>query len=582
MLTSNAGLTTDPTLSPDGRFLAYASDRDGGGNLDLWIQPLSGDPIQLTDDPAEEREPAFSPDGAKIAFRSDRAGGGLYVMSALGREEPGLLAAGGRTPRFSPDGQWVAYWVGQTLRTTPGGKASKMFVVPAAGGTPRPVQAAFTNALLPTWSADGRHLLFVGRRDENSQLDWWVTSPDGDAATRTGALPAFAKHGINPVLATPSAWSPQGIVLFSAASGDSTNLYRARISPTEGLLSEAPERLTLGSAREVQPAAVGDRIVFASLNENVNVWSLRLDANAARVLAQPEQVTQHPTDAFVYSITDDAQTILFRSDRAGQGTVYTKDLETGRETVVVQRDQPSFAQHSLLYSALSPDGGRMAYRYMAGAEGTRRSFVDVVDLRTLNAKRLCENCGSVWDWSADGRKLLVARQVGERQGAPVDLVDAGTLQRREFLAHPTWGVFRAQFAPDDRWVAFHSGGDSPIRQVFVAAVGDERAARPEEWIAVTDRYGGFMPSWSPDGSLLYFFSGRDDFACLWSQRLDPHTRRPVGAPQAVHHFHDARRHARVTGGPITAVGRDRVVFSLADVTGNIWMIEVPEKDEKKR
>jgi hypothetical protein len=188
----------------------------------------------------------------------------------------------------------------------------------------------------------------------------------------------------------------------------------------------------------------------------------------------------------------------------------------------------------------------------------------------------------VWDWSADGRKLLVARQVGERQGAPVDLVDAGTLQRREFLVHPTWGVFRAQFAPDDRWVAFHSGGDSPIRQVFVAAVGDERAARPEEWIAVTDRYGGFMPSWSPDGSLLYFFSGRDDFACLWSQPLDPHTRRPVGAPLAVQHFHDARRHARITGGPITAVGRDRVVFSLADVTGNIWMIEVPEDDQNKR
>jgi hypothetical protein len=180
-------------------------------------------------------------------------------------------------------------------------------------------------------------------------------------------------------------------------------------------------------------------------------------------------------------------------------------------------------------------------------------------------------------------KLLVEPLVGERRGGSVDLVDALTLQRREFLAHPTWAVFRAQFDPDDRWVAFHlalSAGTA-IRQVFVAAVADERAAPPEEWIAVTD-HGGFMPSWSPDGSLLYFFSGRDDFACLWSQRLDRYTRRPVGAPVAVHHFHEARRHPRITGGPITVVGRDRVVFSLADVTGNIWMIEVPEKDEKKR
>jgi hypothetical protein len=99
---------------------------------------------------------------------------------------------------------------------------------------------------------------------------------------------------------------------------------------------------------------------------------------------------------------------------------------------------------------------------------------------------------------------------------------------------------------------------------------------------VTDRGGGFMPSWSPDGTRLYFFSIRDDFSCLWSQQLDGRTRQPIGAANAIHHFHDARRHTFVDGGPITAVGRDRIVFSVVDVTGNIWMIQDLETPEQQR
>ena len=114
LTTTDTGLSTDPALSPDGKLLAYASDRAGNGNLDIWVRQVGGgEPMPLTQDPADDREPTFSPDGTMIAFRSERDGGGIYVVSALGGT-PRLVAPARepQRPRFSPDGSQIAYGSG--------------------------------------------------------------------------------------------------------------------------------------------------------------------------------------------------------------------------------------------------------------------------------------------------------------------------------------------------------------------------------------------------------------------------------------------------------------------------------------
>src|SRR6185503_13338156 len=126
---------------------------------------------------------------ARIAFRSERDGGGIWVIPALGGAER-LLARQGREPRFSPDGQWLAYVVGNR------GINRKTYVIPATGGTPTSVQPGFFSVFSPVWSPDGKKLLFIGTREAGGEVEAWIAPiPDGPAI-RTGAFEALRPRNL--------------------------------------------------------------------------------------------------------------------------------------------------------------------------------------------------------------------------------------------------------------------------------------------------------------------------------------------------------------------------------------------------
>src|SRR5712692_567364 len=193
-LTADSGLTTDPALSPDGKLVAYASDRSGEGNLDIWVQQISdGKARRLTRHEADDREPAFSPDGSSIVFRSEREGGGVYVISTLGNEgEERFIAPKGRHPRFSPDGKQVAYTVGAAGSPLGSPGMGSIFVVASTGGPPRQLATGFVTAAWPVWSPDGKRLLFLGRHEPEGN-NWWVMPLDGGSAVKTGALDVWRR-----------------------------------------------------------------------------------------------------------------------------------------------------------------------------------------------------------------------------------------------------------------------------------------------------------------------------------------------------------------------------------------------------
>jgi hypothetical protein len=86
------------------------------------------------------------------------------------------------------------------------------------------------------------------------------------------------------------------------------------------------------------------------------------------------------------------------------------------------------------------------------------------------------------------------------------------------------------------------------------------------------------PRWAANGNLLYFLSERDGYSCIWAQRLDPATKRPVGDAVAFHHEHRSRFSInRPRGWESISVSRDKLIFALMEMTANIWLTNLDLK-----
>jgi hypothetical protein len=86
------------------------------------------------------------------------------------------------------------------------------------------------------------------------------------------------------------------------------------------------------------------------------------------------------------------------------------------------------------------------------------------------------------------------------------------------------------------------------------------------------------PVWSSDGGLLYYLSDRDGHTCVWAQRLDPATKRPLGAPFSVYHLHRPETSAAGWGRIMFLVGaRDKLILPIWKMTSNLWMTKLDTK-----
>ena len=572
-LTSDGGWSGDPVFSPDGRSVIYSSDRGTEAHVSLWRLPLGGgEPVRITPEAFDAVEPDVSPDGGQVVYRSKRGDtSGLYQISSAGGS-PQLLVQGGSRPRFSPDGRWLVY----TVRNEQEWSAGRIYVLPTTpASAPREIAPNFADAHYAIWSDDGKAILFCGTRISGlpeAEHDWWVIPFPNGQPVKTGVYPNMVRHlGANKVPPNPyiemtGAWAG-GYVYFSSAVAAPVSLWRLPLKPGSFTWTgkPEPERLTFGTSLDLSPRVAGNQVVFASGSNNIDLWSQPLSAKTGETKGPPQRMVSHPAVDSFPAVGRDEHYMAFASERNGERRVFARDLRTQDERLMLGS---AFPQD---YPAISRSGGRVAFREL------RNPQVPIFVGRTDGAemKMVCADCGAPTDWSPDDRFLLF------EPGATIAYVgrlDLGSGQAEPILSHPERSLRGARYSPDGKWIAFSEETGKDNRRIWLAPAN--RSSRPREWTPITNGdQADVGAAWSPDGSMLYFLSDRDGNRCVYAQRIDLATGKPVGAVIEVEHFHGVRRSLlRLTRSRVAAVGLSilpgRMIFAMDEQTSDLYTLNV--------
>jgi Tol biopolymer transport system component len=541
-ITTSAGLDLFPAISPDGKRLAYASDRSG--SFEIYVRDLApgaADTV-VTRDGAQNFHPRWSPDGRTLVYHS-KDKGGLWLVPAEGGS-PRRLTDFGSRPAWSPGGSRIAFQsealVDLAANAVAAMPPSTLWVVPAEGGAPVQVTTAGSppgGHGGPAWSPDETRLVFTASDRRASSV--WSVGVDGGGLVRlaTGPTytydPVFSRDGRSVYYSALSASGNYGMWRVGVDSAG-----RARGEP----LSLAD--LSFGTSRHLSMARDGRRIAFSALRMSSNLWRV-----AAEPGARPRPLTAETGRNARPVFSPDGLRLAF--DRWQSGTnpdVWVMDADGAHARQVVSDRAIDTVPN------WTPDGRRLVFV----SDRNGRSAVWTADAGG-GGERLLLDLGSDTDWvrlSPDGRSLAFARRSADGivnvwraalpSGTPRQLTSDP-----EFAGFPCW-------SPDGRFLAVQlkRGEDAQV------AVMPAEGGRP---VPITTDPGQHWPySWSPDGRHVAFAGLHEGFWNVY--RVE----RASGREERLTRYEKLGAYVRY---PAWSPRGDALVYEYAETTGNVWLLD---------
>ncbi len=440
------------------------------------MQPVKISPISFS---GYDVDPSASPDGRTVVFASRRAGAhGIWVKQLQGGGEGRLTRGDDGWPSFSPDGSTILF------SRTEGGRTS-IYRVPLVGGEPRKL---IDDAVEADWSPDGSQVVFV--RSSGTDAKIMTANADGSEERLLADLPAMTSNAPR--------WSPNGTTIaFRAAQSNNNIVKKLMLVDVEtGELRELPperpclsglawsgerlvftwsEDLLAGLAssaarmsmqhsgtgetedlfwtRDTLLMLVGTRIdivgpgklVYSTINTAQSLREVTLKDGVPgdrRTLTSGSSVDRQP----VYS--PDGKTILFSSNRGGNLDLWTIDTTTGNVQQLTDDEARDWDP------AYTPDGSKILWSsdrggnleiWMANADGSGARMVssDGID---------AENPGA----TPDGEWIVYMTSNPSHPGMWKVRVDGSeTVQLYDGPG------FIPEFSPDGKYLAFNASRSAP-------------------------------------------------------------------------------------------------------------------------
>ncbi len=576
-LTFGPGLQTDPAFSPDGKFIAFASDR--ADNFDIWVQPLSGEsePVPVTKSPAHDTQPAWSPDGGTLVFRSERGGGGLFVVPAFGGAERRLTSFGSQ-PTWSADGSEILFSVGRLPFHHQLGSYVRLHAVSPDGGPVREIVSDFLRDGSWRWVAshpDGR-ISALGTRHTREVGFFTVSRRDGQVIiSKTVPL------GADPV-AQPFRfhWNAAGTMLYLEADTKGTrSLWRVRVDPIT-LEWRSAERLTPPAGQDVAATLSrdGTHLAFSQQQETSRIWVFPIDTKGRpHVVGEGRPLTEDGAKAVASALSPDGLKVAYELSRPGtdRSELWVQDLDGGtREILANNASNPVWSRDgtSVAYAYVRPDKQPLelatAYRPLGGVERFLKSWGSDVMFEPV-----------AW---TPGNSAIGTFMSPVQLGGPTSIVlwpgsnPRAVQPERTLMSSPPDAQLWAQaqgLSPNGRWILFTVLRFSPtsIEPMVAPAEGAPQAT----WVRIApDHDSPDKPRWSADGKTIFFVSkGSTAHLNLWAVRFDPERGQPVGEPFALTEFDSPTHVISPYLDTELSISPRHAALTMLTVTGNISMFK---------